>query len=433
MSTHEPDCGCAEYNELSRRGFLAGAAGAVATTFFPIFPDWLPKVVLAESAASSRDVIVSIFLRGGADGLSLCVPFSDASYYTGRPTLAIPRPDSGSANRGIALDNNFAFPQAMAALVPAFQAGNLLVVHATGSIDPSRSHFDAQRFMEVGKPQDPKMTTGWLGRHLASTSPVRTNAALRGLGISTGLAKTLVGAPKVLPIPDPSNFAIAGSSTTRVERATWLRDDYTNGAEPVRSAALDAINTIDLLKAIDFTNYKPAGGAVYANNSFAKALRSAAALIKSDVGIEAVHVDLGGWDTHTNEDPIAGTMFNNMTILSGALGAFHADVVASGISQGVTVVVVSEFGRNARQNGALGTDHGRGNCMFVMGRNIAGGRVLLNGWPGLARENLESGQDLKVTLDHRDILAEVVKNRLGNPNVSAVFPDFVPTVRGVTK
>jgi uncharacterized protein (DUF1501 family) len=427
------DCGCQEYNELSRRQFIGGAIMIGSTVFEPIFPAWLPKVVLAESEDTTRDVIVSIFLRGGSDGLTLCVPFSDNDYYTSRSTIAIPRPDSSATNRGIALDNNFAFPQAMGALVPAFQAGNLLVVHATGSIDPSRSHFDAQRFMEVGKPRDPSLVTGWLGRHLASTEPMRTAAPLRALGLSSGLAKQLVGGPRTLPIPNPAGFAIGGSTATRTERATWLRDDYATSAEPVRSAALDALNTIELLRVIDFNGYQAANGAVYPNTGFGRGMRSTAALIKADIGVEAIQLNLGGWDTHSNQDPLAGSMFRTMQDLAGALGAFHADVIAGGLTQNVTVVVMSEFGRNVRQNGSAGTDHGRGNCMFAMGRNIDGGRVMVNNWPGLARENLERGQDLKVTLDHRDVLAEIVKNRLGNPNVSVVFPDYTPTMRGVTK
>jgi uncharacterized protein (DUF1501 family) len=261
---------------------------------------------------------------------------------------------------------------------------------------------------------------------------VRTDAPLRALGLSSGLAKTLVGAPRSLPIPDPANFAISGRTATRLERADWLEMDYRTAQEPVNSAALDALNTIELLRVIDFAGYRPAAGAVYPNTGFARGLRSTAALIKADIGVEAIQIDLGGWDTHSNQDPLAGSMFNSMQNLSTSLGAFHADVIASGIAQTVTVVVISEFGRNVRQNGSLGTDHGRGNCMFVMGRNIDGGRVMVNSWPGLARENLENGQDLRVTLDHRDILAEIVSNRLGNPNVNVVFPGYSPTIRGVT-
>ena len=437
MPIHDEDCGCQEYNELSRRQFVADAAGISGLAMFSaVFPSWLPKVVLAESYDSTRDVIISIFLRGGADGLSLCVPFGDANYYTGRPTIAIPRPDSTqTATRGIALDNFFAFPQAMGALVPAYQAGQLLVVHATGSVDPSRSHFDAQKFIEVGKPRDPSIVTGWLGRHLASMPPMRTDAPLRALGFASGLQKTLIGAPKTLPISDPSTFGLAGATATRTERTNWLKNEYGPSPEPLRSSALDALNTLELLRLVNFTGYTPANGAVYPNNSFGRAMRSAAALIKADVGIEAAQIDVGGWDTHSAQDPLnaGGAMYNNMTVLSTALGAFHADVIQGTQATNVTVVVISEFGRNVRENSARGTDHGRGNCMFVMGRNITGGRVYAFNWPGLALENLQDRQDLKVTLDHRDILAEIVKNRLGNQNLGIVFPDYVPTFRGVTK
>ncbi len=425
------DEGCAEYNDLSRRQFITWSAGAALAA--TVFPPWLPKVVLAQSAVSNRDVIISIFMRGGADGLSLCAPFADPNYYSSRPTLAIPRPDSSAANRGIALDGSFAFPQAMSSLLPAFTAGELLVVHGTGSVDPTRSHFDAQRFMEVGKPRDPTVVTGWLGRHLASSTPVRTSAPLRALGISNGLPQSLIGAPKTLPIPAPATFGLGGATATRTERANWLKADYADTPDPVRSAAIDATATIDLLKLINFTGYAPANGAVYPAGSFAASLKSAAALIKADIGVEAIQVDIGGWDTHASQDPLAGAMQVLMNTFSSALGALHKDLIAGAQAQTVTVIALSEFGRNVRENGSKGTDHGRGNCMFVMGPRIAGGRVLTYNWPGLARENLDSGQDLKVTIDHRDILAEVVKNRLGNSQVDFVFPGFVPTTRGVTR
>ncbi len=437
MHEDDSDCGCSEYNELSRRQFLTETAGASSMAVIAAaFPSWLPKVVLAESYDSTRDVIISIFLRGGADGLSLCVPFGDANYYTSRPTIAIPRPDStATATRGIALDNFFALPRAMQGLFPAYQAGNLLVVHATGSVDSTRSHFDAQKFMEVGKPRDPAIVTGWLGRHLATVPPMRTDAPLRALGFASGLQKTLVGAPKTLPMADPTTFGLSGATATRTERMAWLKSEYGPAPEPLRSSALDALNTLELLRLINFTGYTPANGAVYPNTTFGRAMRSAAALVKADVGIEAAQIDVGGWDTHSAQDPVnaGGSMYTTMQGLANALGAFHADVIAGTQATNVTVVMISEFGRNVRENSARGTDHGRGNAMFVMGRNIAGGRVYAFNWPGLARENLQDGQDLKVTLDHRDILAEIVKNRLGNQNVGLVFPDFVPTFRGVTK
>ena len=430
MSAHEIDCGCQEYNELSRRQFVAGAGAAFAAAAFPA---WLPRVVLAQSATSARDVIVSVFLRGGADGLSLVVPFGDDQYYASRPTIAIARPDSGRASRVTALTDYFGFPPAMLGLLPAYRAGELLAIHAAGVTVANRSHFDMQRFIEVGKANDPNLITGWLGRHLATVPPLRDDAPLRALGLSDGLQKTLYGAPKALPIADPTTFGLNGQAATRTLRAEWLQGDYSMTIEPMRSAALDASATLTLLRTIDFVNYKPGNAAAYPNSAFGRSLRSTAALIKADVGIEAIQVDVGGWDTHQQQDPNAGGMYRTMLDFGNALGAFWADVVQGARNATVTVVAISVFGRNVRENGSAGTDHGRASAMFVMGKAIAGGRVLTNDWPGLARENLESGQDLKVTLDHRDVLAEVVAKRLGNPSLDVVFPDFKPTFRGVTK
>ena len=434
--TLQHDCNaCNEYNEVTRRQFVGDSfllgGGIFATA---LFPEWLPKVVLAQSQVSSRDILVSVFLRGGSDGLSMVYPFNDPLYYSGRSTIAIPRPDStNTAQRGIALDNTWAVSRPLAAVMPAYQAGELLILHATGSVDPSRSHFDAQKYIEVGKPRDPNVATGWLARHLATSTPMRSTAPLRALGLSDGLARVLVGAPKTLPISDPANFGLQGSAATRVERTNWIRNNYSGSPEPVQASALDALNTITLLQNLNIAAYRPANGAVYPNNGFGRALRSCAALIKGDIGVEALHVDIGGWDTHANQDPLAGSMFNTMNSLFGSLGAFWADVINGGYPGGVTVVVISEFGRNVRENGTRGTDHGRGNVMFCMGKGIAGGRVMVNTWPGLAMENLENRADLRVTLDHRDVLAEIVSKRLGNTQTNVVFPDYTPTVRGVTK
>ncbi len=434
MHDETNDTGCQEYRSLARRDFLMRGAGFGIAA---ILPSWLPNVVLAQSS-SSRDIIVSVFLSGGCDGMSLVVPFGDPAYYTGRPTIAIARPDAaGTGPKAVALDNFFGFSPGMSPLMPAYTAGDLLVAHATGSVDTSRSHFDAQRYIEVGKPQDLNLATGWLGRHLATTTPLRSTAPLRALGLTNGLPQTLVGGPKTLPIASPSSFRIDGSSTTANARAQFLAANYASAVEPVSANALDTTNTISLLQTISFSTYTTQNGAVYPNTGFGNALKSSAALIKSDVGIEAIHAFLGGWDTHSTQGPIPGVdgsyMHNRMLELSQSLAAFYADVIQGTTANGVTLVVISEFGRNARENGTTGTDHGRGNVAFAMGKKINGGRVLTNGWPGLARENLESGQDLRVTLDHRDILAEIVQKRLGNTNLSTVFPDYTPQMRNVVK
>jgi uncharacterized protein (DUF1501 family) len=437
MSDHSefeaPDSGCDEYTRLTRRQFMLGASAAAAAA--ATFPAWLPRVVLAQSQAS-RDIVVSVFLRGGADGLSLCTPFGEGNnYYGARPTIAIPAPDSARAGRLTALDDRIGFGPAMAGLLPAYRAEQLLVTHATGVTVSNRSHFDMQRFIEVGKANDPNLITGWLGRHLASVPPLRTAAPLRALGLSSGLPQTLYGAPRALPIADPTNFGIVGGAATRDARAEWLTGDYSLTIDPLRSAALDVSNTLKLLRTVDFANYRPANAAAYPNSGFGRSLRSTAALIKADVGIEAVQVDIGGWDTHQNQDPVnaTGSMYRTMQDFSNSIGAFWADVLQGSGTYRVTLVAISEFGRNVRENGSLGTDHGRAGAMFVLGAGIAGGRVLTVNWPGLAREQLESGQDLRVTLDHRDVLAEIVSKRLGNPNLATVFPDYTPTFRGVVR
>lgn len=427
---HHLDTGCSEYQELSRRDFLGTTAKLTAAA--ALFPSWLPRITFADHYSSTRDVMVSVFMRGGTDGLALVLPFGESRYYALRPTIATPAPDALSSNRSFALDDFFAFPPAMMGLMPAYVEQDLLVVHAVGQLaSKSRSHFDAQRYMEVGKPVDPDLTTGWLGRHLASVPPILPDGALRGIGIGSGLAKTLVGGPKTLPIPNPASYSIGGSGSTRAARTAFLESNYAQTVDPLRASAQDAINTMDLLTQLNFNSYTPANGVTYPNNSFGRALQAIAVLIKSDIGIEAASIDVGGWDTHATQDPNGGQMYNTMLAFSTALGAFWADVIAT--DHPVTAVALSEFGRNARENGSAGTDHGRATAMFALGRQIAGGRVLTNGWPGLAQDQLEDRQDLRVTMDYRDVLAEIVSSRLENSNLDFVFPGFTPTMRGVVR
>ncbi len=423
-------CGCSEYRELSRRNFLQASAGLGVGAFLAANA-WVPRVAYAKSHRSgARDVVVSIYLRGAADGLSICVPFADNAYYTNRPTLAVARPDSADPNRCTALDSHFGLPPAMGALLPAYQDGKLLFVHATGSMDPSRSHFEAQRFMETGKPGDQSIGTGWLGRHLSSVGAMVPGAPLRGVGIAAGLQKSLVGAPDTLPISNLDTFGILGSGSTLTARRSALTDMYTPTPDPLHSAALSTLTTIDMLNTINFAGYVPANGAVYPSNTgFSYAMKTTAALIRAQVGVEAVAIDVGGWDLHDNLGPITGSMANLMTTLSQTLGAFYRDVIA-GNGPNVSVVVMSEFGRRLLENGNLGTDHGHGNMMMVLGQCVGGGRVLTQ-WPGLEPQNLFEGRDLQVTIDYRDILSEIVQDRLGNNNVDAVFPGYTPTDRGV--
>ncbi len=421
--------GCPEYQELSRRNFLAGVGGVAMAAFTA--PAWLPRVAVAKDYRSAqRDVMVSIYLRGACDGLTICVPWGENAYYTARPTLNIPRPDSGQSDKATDLNGFFGFPPAMTPLLPAYQAGHLLILHACGSTDPSRSHFDAQRFMEVGKANDLSLTTGWLGRHLLSVAPMDPTALLRAVGISTGLQRTLQGGPLTLPIPDLDAFGLSGNSSTTATRTQALWDMYSGVTDPLHAAGLNTINTINLLNTINFAGYVPAGGAAYPANSFGVALKSTAALIKAQVGVEAIAIDLNGWDTHNNQGPTTGTMAALMTTLAGSLAAFHTDMF-TGSNPSFTAVAMSEFGRRVAQNGSGGTDHGHGNVMLVMGGCVNGGQVM-GQWPGLAPGQLYQNLDLQVTTDYRDVLAEIVQQRLGNSDLATVFPGYSPTFKGVT-
>ncbi len=427
--SHRPGCGCREYNTLTRRDLLrAGAGAAVALGA----PGWLPRVSLADTFASDRDVIVSVFLRGGADGLTMVPPYFDSDYYSLRPGLAIQPPDAAGANRALDLDGNFGLAPAMAPLLEAYAAGDLLVVHAAGLENPTRSHFEAQHNVEVGHGDPPAtLFTGWLGRHLANVSPASANAVLRAIGLSYGLQTTLLGAPAALPIADPAEFGFAGAANTTQRRRDAVAGMYAAWQDPLRTAALDTLGTLDLLEQIDFAGYKPKGGAEYPDEEFGEALKAAAALIKAEIGVEAIAIDLGGWDTHDNQGPIDGWMAQLMGVFAQGLAAFYADLSSDSFTD-VAVLAMSEFGRNARENGSAGADHGHAGVMLALGGNIAGGRVLTD-WPGLAQDKLYDDQDLAIAIDYRDVIGEILTKRAGAQDIGKVFPDpnYTPKVYGV--
>lgn len=429
MRDHESKT-CNEFEHLSRRNFMGISTGVMVGAMAPA---WLPRVVYAQSESSSRDVIVSIFLRGGADSLSMVVPHGEDNYYDLRPTLAVPRPDSGEAKRARDLDGFFGFAHTMQPLREAYDDGSLLVVHACGSKDPTRSHFDAMRFMEAGQGSDaPSIQSGWLGRHLASVAPTSADAVLRAVGIGAGLQRTLAGGPQTLPIADLDDFGFEGRPQTRDDRREMPSEAYAAWDEPPRSSADNTMRTVDLLKRVGFRGYRPKGGARYPDDEFGYALKSAAALIKAEVGVEAIAIDLSGWDTHELQGNLDGHMECLTMSLAESLGAFHKDLFADDRTD-FSLVVMSEFGRNVAENGSLGTDHGHGSMMLAMGGGIAGGRVLTD-WPGLDNGQLYDGQDLAITIDYRDVLVEILDKRVGNSNWRAVFPDsgYSPRTQGVT-
>jgi uncharacterized protein (DUF1501 family) len=387
----------------------------------------MPRISLASPHVGPRgDTLVCIFLRGGADGLNIVIPHGDEDYYALRPTLGIPRPDEARAeSKVVDLDGFFGLHPSLAALHEIYQAGDMAFVHATGAPDETRSHFEAMALMERGAVTTGEYS-GWLARHL-STLDTGNESALRAVGWGEMLPATLTGAVSATALQSIEAYHLGGRPEAAAELQRVLSALYSQHDELLKSAASQVFASIDVLSRIDTSNYRPAGRA-YPESDFGKGMSTLAQLIRAEVGVEAACIDLGGWDTHAAQGAGQGQMARLIEDLSGGLAAFYDDL-KDGIGD-VTVVVMSEFGRRAQENAALGTDHGHGNMMMVMGGGINGGKVYAR-WPGLDAEHLTGPGDLALTADYRDVLSELVRKRLNNPLVDMVFPGYTGQEMGL--
>jgi uncharacterized protein (DUF1501 family) len=416
----------------SRRDFLENLTkiGAVGISK-ALFPAWMPRLAFrAQDQAARGDVLVCIFLRGGIDGLSAVVPFGDgANYYDARPTLYVPEPNS-SPNAALDLDGFFGFHPSLAPLQEIYQSGQLLVVHATGSIDPSRSHFDAMQFMEYGTPGNKTTGTGWIGRHLQTTA-WQNESPFRAIGMGAMVPSSLRGSISPLSLRSIADFHLRGREDELRRAEQILANLYTVDApsDALGRQARLVFDAVDTLQAVNTVGYQPANGAEYPNDDygFGMGLKQIAQLIKANVGLEVACIDLGGWDTHENQGTLDGYFADLLSTLGRGLAAFYADM--SDYMSSLSVVTMSEFGRRVQENASLGTDHGHGNFMFLMGGGVQGGRVYSQ-WPTLAPDALNDG-DLQITTDYRDVLAEVISQRLLNPAIDQIFPNHSVTPLGL--
>lgn len=386
-------------------------------------------MVFQPGAGPVGDVLVCLFLRGGADGLHLVAPYGDAGYYAGRPRIAVARPDDtrvAAAERGVALDGFFALHPILAPLHEIYGAGRLAIVHAAGSPDETRSHFEAMATMERGVADGSVSTSGWLGRHLRP-SPGVPVSPLRAVAIGDVLPQSLEGALGATAVHTLNDFRLALPAGWSDGFRALLAEMYRGEADAVVGAGHETLKLLRALDQLEPEEYRPEGGARYPEGSFGRGLREIAQLIKADLGLEVACLDLGGWDSHIAQGHLLDGLMRD---LAGGLSAFHADLGEH--MERVTLLAMSEFGRRVQENGGLGTDHGRGTCFFVMGGGIRGGRVLAR-WPGLAPEHLEGPGDLPVTTDYRDLLAEIVARRLRNPDWSRVFPEYQATFHGLCR
>ena len=402
----------------SRRLFLKNSA--LAMFGVGSVPTWLGRALYAGQAPATRKkILIAIFQRGAVDGLNVVVPHGEPAYYSLRPTIAIPRPDA-SERAAIDLDGHFGLHPSLSALKPLWDKQQLAIVEAVGSPDPTRSHFDAQDYMESGTPGLKATTDGWLNRAmLVEPRP----SPLRAISLGADVPRTLRGRNEALAVTNINDFQVKDPRVA----ATFESMYGTTPDQVLNGTGRETFDAIRIMQSIQKSPYTPANGANYPGGRLGQSLQQMARIIKADVGLEVAFTDVGGWDTHVNEvgpQPHTGQLANLLRDFGDALAAFSQDM--GDRMADITVVTMSEFGRTVKENGDRGTDHGHANVMFVLGGNVRGGKVY-GDWPGLEREQLYEGRDLNVTTDFRAVLGELVLKQMGNGNLTNVFPGFNQT------
>jgi uncharacterized protein (DUF1501 family) len=400
---------------ITRRVFLKG--GAIVIVGTTAVPSFLTRAVFAsDMPVTGKKRMVVVFQRGAADGLNVVVPHAEAAYYQMRPTIGIPRQSV------IDLDGFFGLHPAMSAVKPLWDQGHLAIVHAAGSPDPTRSHFDAQDYMESGTPGVKITEDGWLNRALKDASAGDKPSPFRAISLGASLPRMLSGTVPAVAVSNVNDFGVGGRNPQAQPLANTFEAMYDQSVDAaLHGTGKETFDAVKMLKASDPSKYQPAAGANYPRGPLGNALRQVAQLMKADLGVEVAFTDIGGWDTHVNEGAAQGQLAGRLTELSQSLAAFWTDL--GDMAESTVVVTMSEFGRTAHENGNRGTDHGHANVMFVMGGPVKGGRVY-GKWPGLAPENLYEGRDLALTTDFRRVLGEVVYRHLGNKKLGEVFPGF---------
>ena len=401
---------------VSRRVFLKD--GGLALVSLGFAPQFLARTVAA-AGVPKRKVLVTIFQRGAVDGLNMIVPFSEDEYYRSRPSIAIARPGSGP-DAAIDLDGFFGMHPRMAPLKPLYDARQLAIVHACGSPDGTRSHFDAQDYMETATPGVKSTPDGWLNRYLHAREHEQATP-FRAVAMAPQLPRALQGLAPALAIGQIAQFGIRAGQATDMVQASF-EAEYAAAANGVLNrTGRDAFNAVRMLKQADVARYTPENGAEYPRSPYGEALKQIAQLIKADVGLEVAFAETGNWDHHAQEGAATGQLANRLADFAGGIAALTRDL--GDRMADVMILTMSEFGRTVSENGNRGTDHGHGNAMMVIGGGVRGGKIY-GRWPGLAREQRYEGRDLAVTTDFRTVFAEVAGAHLGLTNTTHVFPGF---------
>jgi uncharacterized protein (DUF1501 family) len=398
---------------LSRRIFLKnGGLALVSLGFAPGF--------VARTAAADGErlkVLITIFQRGAVDGLNMVVPFGERAYYAARPSIAIAQPGAGRSDAAIDLDGFFGLHPRMAALMPFWNQGSLAIVHACGSPDHTRSHFDAQDYMESGTPGVKRTEDGWLNRYLKVRSREQASP-FRAVAMTPNLPRTLQGTSPALAMTQIQQFGLRAGDAVH----SSFEEQYAAAADRILTrTGQEAFQAMRLLKAADPQRYRPENGAEYPRSAYGQALKQIAQLVKADVGLEVAFAESGQWDHHVNEGGAAGQLAARLDDFSLGIAALALDLGSR--MQDVVLLTMSEFGRAVSENGNRGTDHGHGNAMLVLGGGVRGGKVH-GKWPGLSVEERFERRDLAVTTDFRDVFGEVVVRHLGVRDARPIFPGY---------
>jgi uncharacterized protein (DUF1501 family) len=408
---------------MNRRYFIKGSGIALASFGVMTAAPTFLKRALAETmdtvTGGRRKTLIAIFQRGAVDGLNVVVPHGEHSYYDLRPNIAIPKPNGG-AEAALDLDGFFGLHPSLQSFKPLWDSKRLAIVHASGSPDNTRSHFDAQDYMESATPGVKSTQDGWLNRYLQSqTDPQKS--LFRAVSMTQNMPRAMQGKASAIAISNLADFSIrAGQSSAAVQGGfEAIYDQAMNDA--LRGTGKETFEAINYLKQVNPAQYKPENGAEYPRTPFGNALLQIAQLIKSGVGLEVAFTDVGGWDTHVNEGNQQGQLSNLLRQFSNSIAALYKDLGQR--MDDVVILTMSEFGRTAKENGNRGTDHGHANAMFVVGNTVRGGKVY-GDWPGLKTEQLNEGRDLALTTDFRDVFSEIASKHLGATNLKAVFPGY---------
>ncbi len=410
---------------MNRRFFLRSGGIALASIGVSLSaPSFLERALIAQTrdrlTGGRRKTLIAIFQRGAVDGLNMVVPHGERAYYDSRPAIAIPKPQPGNAEAAIDLDGFFGLHPVLTPFNSLWDSGRLAIVNAVGSPDNTRSHFDAQDYMESATPGRKGTPDGWLNRYLQSkTDPTRS--LFRAVSLTQTMPRIMQGRASTLTISNLADFTIrAGRSSASVQGGFEAIYDQ-SVSDVLRGTGRETFEAVNFLKKANPRQYQPENGAQYPRSPFGNSLFQIAQLIKAGVGLEVAFTDVGGWDTHVNQGNSRGQLANRLQDFSGGIGALATDL--GELMDDVVILTMSEFGRTVRENGNRGTDHGHANSMFVIGNNVRGGKVY-GRWPGLKSEQLYEGRDLALTTDFRDVFGEVARKHLGTSNVQAVFPGY---------